>query len=445
MNTLIRVVLCSDGSIHAALETRKSVICTTEGLMCILTDPQGFFEGNYLNYMDSTPDINAGNLAVDDIPGLTLLRVDTDNRIICEYPYLFGLLFEAISRGDSSALYAAKIKLQENLSDEKEFLLSLFQALSELRSSGTFLKRKIQLSEEAQNQILREIINTHFSEISSETVPHRTEETESPEQGFSVLLQTKQSPERSQIPSHYIRLQDYVERNGYEYVTVHGWCRRGKLASAIQDKSKHWWVNPADRPKNLQVGKQKSVNEFGEKMTILREKSYDAVQEYIAKRGLVSPAVSGYIRTYDEIKYYENKNYREVEWDGFSYLIIDINPDYICKSTGKTNRQLIEAGEAPVVPNDEDNSYVLHHVGQKIDSPLAIIPARDHNITSYRVFHQESSDEGDLHGPEFTVRKNVFWNTFLAKYDKYGSFHKIPCVCKVNQKNHSVKKESTLG
>lgn len=62
--------------------------------------------------------------------------------------------------------------------------------------------------------------------------------------------------------------------------------------------------------------------------------------------------------------------------DGKTALIRKIDLNYLDDMTGKTNLQLMQEGHAPLDPMG--HPYELHHIGQKNDSPLAILTQEEH-------------------------------------------------------------------
>ncbi len=62
--------------------------------------------------------------------------------------------------------------------------------------------------------------------------------------------------------------------------------------------------------------------------------------------------------------------------NGRTALVRKIDLNYVDELTGKTNLQLMQDGYAPLDPTGK--KYQLHHVGQKIDSPLAILTQEEH-------------------------------------------------------------------
>ena len=96
----------------------------------------------------------------------------------------------------------------------------------------------------------------------------------------------------------------------------------------------------------------------------------------------------------------------------------------------------MQEGNAPVIPGadadfTEETSkqiprYHLHHIGQKRNSPLAVIPSADHNNKKFSSFFHPYPHEKNLHDAAFESVKASFWRTYAKMYTEYGSFQKIP-------------------
>ncbi len=97
------------------------------------------------------------------------------------------------------------------------------------------------------------------------------------------------------------------------------------------------------------------------------------------------------IKSMDEFKVYQNANLVEYNYNGRTFLIPkDMNWDFVDPATGLTNRQLIEAGYNPV--DKFGIKYQLHHVGQKTNSPLALLTQEQHQGNS-SILHTITTSE----------------------------------------------------
>lgn len=101
--------------------------------------------------------------------------------------------------------------------------------------------------------------------------------------------------------------------------------------------------------------------------------------------------------------------------DGKTALIRKIDLNYVDDVTGKTNLQLMQAGYAPIDPTG--HRYELHHIGQKNDSPLAILTKEEHrgkgNVTIWNTltdgFDNPSSQSG------WSTIKRHFWKDYAKQ------------------------------
>lgn len=138
-------------------------------------------------------------------------------------------------------------------------------------------------------------------------------------------------------------------------------------------------------------------------------------------------AIRPFIRTYEEARFYVDNGYKSVEWYGNYALIVDVSLNYYSEKYKATNRQLILSGRSPVVPEHEEQTFDLHHVGQKIDSPIACIPSGQHNGPElYSVFHPSSTSDEDLHTTAFELQRKKFWLLYVQKCEENHGFNNIP-------------------
>lgn len=101
--------------------------------------------------------------------------------------------------------------------------------------------------------------------------------------------------------------------------------------------------------------------------------------------------------------------------DGKTALIRKIDLNYVDDVTGKTNLQLMQEGYAPIDPTG--HKYELHHIGQKNDSPLAILTKEEHrgkgNDAIWHIltdgFDNPSSQSG------WSTIKKQFWKDYAKQ------------------------------
>lgn len=101
--------------------------------------------------------------------------------------------------------------------------------------------------------------------------------------------------------------------------------------------------------------------------------------------------------------------------NGRTALVRQIDLNYVDEVTGKTNIQLMEDGYAPIAP--DGNKYELHHIGQKKDSPLAILTREEHrgkgNDSIWHILKDGFDNPSSQ--PEWADIKKQFWKDYAKK------------------------------
>ena len=82
-------------------------------------------------------------------------------------------------------------------------------------------------------------------------------------------------------------------------------------------------------------------------------------------------------------------------------------------SDGRTNIERINKGLNPI--DSTGASYEVHHIGQKPDSPYAILTKEQHK-KYYSVLHKNTGTEvTQIDRTEFNADKKVFWKKYLEE------------------------------
>lgn len=89
-------------------------------------------------------------------------------------------------------------------------------------------------------------------------------------------------------------------------------------------------------------------------------------------------------------------------------LVRNIDLNYVDDATGLTNLQLMQRGNAPFDPTG--NRYELHHIGQRNDSPLAILTRTEHD-NSFLHTLTENFDNPSNQNSWQTIKSN-FWKSY---------------------------------
>lgn len=101
--------------------------------------------------------------------------------------------------------------------------------------------------------------------------------------------------------------------------------------------------------------------------------------------------------------------------NGKTALIRKIDLKYVDDLTGKTNLQLMQDGYAPIDPSGK--KYQLHHIGQKSDSPLAILTQDEHMGNGNNSIWHTLTDgfENPSNQSEWLKIREQFWKDYAAK------------------------------
>ena len=423
MTEFARILLLPDGTTHIALKNRQTFQCSANAVYSLLNDPVAFESENCLKFLNSTRILNKRGYSLGDIPGLTLAEVSSSGEMLCNYTLLMRMVVDAFVSGSAQEPLTLESLLNTtSFKDMKELCLNFFMRNTTALTSDIEVANKEAPPSDILNRLLAEAV--------SFTSPRKT--GNKPQNDCDVAPKDtrdsgEDTPEHG-IPENFVSFSRYCEMNKVNPSTARQWLYANKLRTAVKSSTGRIYIDPSDVPEDRRKGRVVSVKgENNKKYVTLKGRSYEAVQEYIAGRKLVTDKIRPFIRTIEEIRYYEKHRYHEVEWNGKAALIIDINPSYFCEREQMTNRQLIEAGRAPVVTNNDNFCYHLHHIGQKKTSPFAIIPEFDHNgKESSQIFHQGASELEDIHFATYDMQKRSFWKTYLEMYDAYNGYTKIP-------------------
>ncbi len=97
--------------------------------------------------------------------------------------------------------------------------------------------------------------------------------------------------------------------------------------------------------------------------------------------------------------------------DGKNALIRDIDLNYLDEK-GRTNLQRMQSGLAPLDPTGK--AYELHHLGQKVDSPLAILTRKEHREgDNHKLWHLfEKGSEVHIDDSAWNTQRKHFWKDF---------------------------------
>ena len=118
------------------------------------------------------------------------------------------------------------------------------------------------------------------------------------------------------------------------------------------------------------------------------------------------------VKTMDEYNIYKKANLREYSLsDGKKVLLPDdFDFDFVDPKTNMTNLQLLQKGYNPVDANGV--KYEWHHVGQEVDSPLALLTYDQHH-SNHAILHTKTVST--VHTPDAPED----WNRIRRLLNKY--------------------------
>lgn len=467
-----RILAANDGKVYIILKNFYCCILSAESLCSLLENPSEFIIKNARIFASkyAYPARLTGLLS--DIPGLTLGYLTEERKFVCEHPEMICAAIQHAKKADSkSQINISEVLIDGQVLDKKQLCIKLFLALGS-KNGNNILNTNFSLDKETETHIISEILKNQFfnkpidihffdkkEEAESESVVTddiattatvnlteiSDEDSDLPFTLCNLPTPPDSAPPRKYymkdhakddcIPSHFICTNELAKKYKVDPVFVRKLNRDGKIHGLKDNLGKYWFdpktviEKPVDRRKL-----KKSGSTLRGPVKPPRGASYEEVQRYIQENGYFSDAVRPYIRTMKELDYYLNNKYREVDWYGNIALIIEVDLGYYSEKYKATNRELIIAGESPVVPN-LDVKYDLHHIGQRKDSPLAIIPSNIHNgHETYSIFHSGDSDD-NLHNAAFAIRKQQFWSIYVHLCDEYRRYENIPYVSE-NKRKH---------
>lgn len=127
----------------------------------------------------------------------------------------------------------------------------------------------------------------------------------------------------------------------------------------------------------------------------------------------------------EEAEIYEGSGLVEKVINGKPALIRSIDLSYESELAGETvtNLERMKRGY-PAIDPKTGKAYELHHIGQKVDSPLAILTKKEHRSTgNYKILHDTSIENGkgvqsQLSNSEWSAQKRKFWKAMGELFEK---------------------------
>ncbi len=117
------------------------------------------------------------------------------------------------------------------------------------------------------------------------------------------------------------------------------------------------------------------------------------------------------IRNADEYSIYEKANLVPEEINGKSALVRKIDLKYV-DSDGRTNLERMQMGKPPLDSNGV--AYEVHHIGQKDDSPLAILTQAEHRSAGNNKILHPNRELSEINRTAFEKTKKEFWKEMAS-------------------------------
>ncbi len=120
----------------------------------------------------------------------------------------------------------------------------------------------------------------------------------------------------------------------------------------------------------------------------------------------------------EEYGVYKNAGLECIKVNGQWAYTQTIDWDFVDDKQGRTNAERVAVGLAPL--DSTGKPYELHHVGQKSDSPLAILTNEQHH-KNHSVLHTNTGSEASkINRSAFNKQKKEFWKSYLAMTQNIG-------------------------
>ncbi len=117
------------------------------------------------------------------------------------------------------------------------------------------------------------------------------------------------------------------------------------------------------------------------------------------------------LHSYDEYAIYKNANLIPTQLTDGTWAFLRKIDWTLVDSYGRSNVQRVANGLAPIDPTGMP--YELHHIGQRADSPLAILTNAEHHAkTNYSILHYAETGK-DIAEEAWKAQKQALWQAIL--------------------------------
>ncbi len=197
--------------------------CTSEVLLDFLSDPVAFFNAGRFKYYESTKTINPLKKELEQIRGITLLKVFDNLDVVCVFPQLFQVLPPKGSNTPDRIINLNDIITNTDICDEKHLLLRFFHELTSVSKE----KIKIKISDNAEtklsNDTIKEAYECFFSTFTMQSIATKNSIVQPTPQIASPIVNNSTQSEPNIDMSQYVTIDEYAEMHNLNPRTVRSW------------------------------------------------------------------------------------------------------------------------------------------------------------------------------------------------------------------------------
>lgn len=186
-------------------------------------------------------------------------------------------------------------------------------------------------------------------------------------------------------------------------------CGGGGVRDAIEDKLGAFKnLSPEHLNADMESALQENENAEGDEVQDECKELTDEERQQIKEETGWSDKIIDAIHSMEEYRIYKNAGLVESEVGGRKCLIrLDIDWDQVDEK-GRTNRERVERGLAPL--GSDGKPIELHHIGQRVDSPLAELTHDEHCGKGNKgILHKDIKSEVHGEGNTWDRERGNYW------------------------------------
>lgn len=122
------------------------------------------------------------------------------------------------------------------------------------------------------------------------------------------------------------------------------------------------------------------------------------------------------LHSMEEYDVYRRAGIVPVKIDGNWAFLQNVDWDYVDENGFSNLQRVLERGNAPIGPDGK--SFELHHIGQRADSPLAILTHTQHHAPQDYSFIHYADERKKIGEAAWAAQKQEFWEKMAETYMK---------------------------